>query len=152
MTTYLLDTNVWLRTVQPAAPQHALAVAALTALASQGDDIVITAQNVIEFWSVATLPADANGLGWPIAAAQVEVERVRALFPLLDDTPAILPHWLRLVTPHAVIGRRVHDARLVAVMLAHTNGHLLTFNGDDFRRFPEIVVVDPADVVTPPSR
>lgn len=151
MTTYLLDTNVWLRAVQLTAPQHLVAVNALAALLDRGDDIVITAQNLIEFWSVATRPADVNGLGWPVTVAQVEIERVRTLFPLLDDTPAILAHWLTLVTTHGVIGRRVHDARLVAVMLAHTIGHVLTFNGDDFRRFPEIVVVDPADIVTPSS-
>ncbi|MBA3946314.1 MAG: hypothetical protein H0X37_17335 [Herpetosiphonaceae bacterium] len=64
--------------------------------------------------------------------------------PLLDDTPAVFVHWLKLVTTHRVIGRRVHDARLVAVMQAHRISHLLTFNGDDFRQFDEIVVVEPA--------
>jgi len=147
MTAYLLDTNVWLRAVQPPAPQHAVAVNALTTLLAQGDDVYITTQNIIEFWSVATRSADANGLGWSVAQVQLEVDRVRALFPLLDDTTAILNHWLTLVTTHGVVGRRVHDARLVAVMLAHNLGHVLTFNADDFRRFPEIVVVDPAEVV-----
>jgi hypothetical protein len=33
-------------------------------------------------------------------------------------------------------------------MLAHEVTHLLTFNGDDFRDFDEIIVVAPADVLT----
>ena len=149
MTAYLLDTNAWLRVVQREALQHALAVDALAALLGQGDTIFMTAQNLIEFWSVASRPSDANGLGWTVEAVRLEIDRVLAQFPLLEDTPAVFVHWLDLVTPHRVIGRRVHDARLVAVMLAHGVTHLLTFNADDFRQFSEIVVVTPRQVVSP---
>jgi predicted nucleic acid-binding protein len=147
MRSLLLDTNIWLRMVQPQAPQHTLAVDALATLVAQGDTVYFTAQNVIEFWSVATRPVEANGLGWSVEATKAEVDRVMALFPLLADTPAVFTHWLALVSAHRVTGRRVHDARLVAVMLAHGVHHVLTFNGDDFRAFNEIVVVEPADVV-----
>ncbi|MDP5018828.1 MAG: hypothetical protein NWQ43_16260 [Dolichospermum sp.] len=41
----------------------------------------------------------------------------------------------------------MHDARLAAAMVAHNITHLLTFNVDDFKRFSEIVVVDPRSVV-----
>jgi predicted nucleic acid-binding protein len=149
MRALLLDTNIWLRVVQPTAPQHAIAVDALAALIAQGATVYVTAQNVIEFWSVATRPVDANGLGWSVEAAAQEVERIMALFPSLDDTPAVFAHWQTLVAAHRVIGRRVHDARLVAVMLAHDVSHILTFNGDDFRGFNEIVVVEPTSVVAP---
>jgi predicted nucleic acid-binding protein len=115
MTTYLFDTNIWLRLVQPQAPQHPRALHALTMLLAQGDAI----------------------------------ERILTQFPLLDDIPAIFAVWLRLVTTHQVTGRRVHDARLAAVMLAHGVTHLLTFNGDDFRQFTEIVIVEPPDVPPP---
>jgi len=149
MTKYLLDTNVWLRVVQREAPHHPLAVDALAAILAQGDEIFVTAQNLIEFWSVASRPTQANGLGWTVEAVRLEVERVLDQFPLLDDTPAILAHWLHLVSMYQIIGRRVHDARLVAAMQAHEISHLLTFNGDDFRVFAEIVVVEPANLVPP---
>lgn len=48
------------------------------------------------------------------------------------------------------MGKKVHDARLVAAMITHQITHLLTFNIDDFKRFSEIVVVDPRSV-TPQS-
>ena len=147
MTGYLLDTNVWLRAIQREAPQHPLAVEALATLLARGDAIFVTPQNLIDFWSVASRPAEANGLGWPVEVVQLEIDRVLAQFPLLDDTPGVFTHWRDLVTTHRVIGRRVHDARLVAVMLAHQITHLLTFNRDDFRQFGEIVVVEPAEVV-----
>ncbi len=49
-----------------------------------------------------------------------------------------------------VIGKQVHDARLVAVCHIHTVTHVLTFNFSHFARMatfgPGIVVVDPASV------
>jgi predicted nucleic acid-binding protein len=149
MTTYLFDTNIWLRLVQPQAPQHPRALHALTMLLAQGDAVVVTPQNLIEFWSVATRPIEANGLGWTIEMTQQEIERILTQFPLLDDIPAIFAAWLRLVTTYRVTGRRVHDARLAAAMQAHGVTHLLTFNGDDFRQFTEIVIVEPPDVPPP---
>lgn len=147
MTAYLLDTNLWLRAVQREAAQHTLAVDALAVLLGQGDEVFVTAQNLIEFWSVASRPIAANGLGWPVELVQLELERVQTQFPMLEDTPAILVHWIALVTTYQVTGRRVHDARLVAVMVAHGISHLLTFNRDDFRQFREIVTVEPGEIV-----
>jgi hypothetical protein len=45
-----------------------------------------------------------------------ELGRLKALFLLLPDTPAVYPEWERLVTAHQVIGKHAHDASLVAVM------------------------------------
>jgi predicted nucleic acid-binding protein len=151
MTHYLLDTNVWLRAIQSESSHHRQAVDALASIVGQGDEIFVTAQNLIEFWSVASRISEANGLGWTVEAVHVEISRVLAQFPLLDDTPAVFVHWLDLVTRHRVVGRRVHDARLVAVMLAHSISHLLTFNVDDFRQFSEVVVVEPGHIVMPPD-
>lgn len=151
MAGFLLDTNIWLRIVQPSAPQHPLTVEALASLLSRGDEVYLTAQNVIEFWSVASRPIEANGLGWSAETTHQEVQRALAQFPLLADTPAVFAHWLALVSAHRLTGRRVHDARLVAVMLAHGIGQLLTFNRDDFQAFGEIAVSDPADIAPPPG-
>ena len=45
-------------------------------------------------------------------------------------------------------GRRVFDARLVAVMLAHGVGRLLTFNAADFAGLG-VAVLEPQAVATP---
>ncbi|MBO9336264.1 MAG: hypothetical protein J7455_16480 [Roseiflexus sp.] len=42
--------------MQRASPHHALAVDALVALLERGNEIYLTAQNLIEFWSVASRP------------------------------------------------------------------------------------------------
>jgi len=143
---YLADTNILLRWVTPADPQHSLAVNAVKALQRHGETVHITPQNLIEFWNVATRPAAKNGLGMSPAEAERQVESLEMLFPLVPDTPDVYREWRRLVSEAGVSGVKVHDARLAAVMLANGLTHVLTFNPDDFRRFPGITVVTPQDV------
>jgi predicted nucleic acid-binding protein len=147
--TVLLDTNILLRLAQATHPMHATAQAAVSLLQGAGQTLHAVPQNVYEFWVVATRPVAANGLGLSTAEALAEVTRLTALFPLVPDTPAVYPEWLRLVGTYSVSGKNAHDARLVAAMAVHGVTHLLTFNTADFVRFPGITVLDPAAVTAP---
>ncbi len=51
---YLVDTNVLLRSIQVSYPLHAVAVDSISSLLRQDQELSITAQNLIEFWAVAT--------------------------------------------------------------------------------------------------
>jgi predicted nucleic acid-binding protein len=146
MMRYLADTNILLRSSEPAHPAHSDTVTATQLLLRRGDTLHVIAQNLIEFWNVATRPADGNGLGMTISETQAELVHIKDLFALLPDTPAIYPEWERLVVQHAVKGKNVHDTRIVAAMNIHGISHLLTFNGPDFRRFPGITILSPSDV------
>ena len=108
-----------------------------------GEGVCITAQNLIEFQAVATLPLNVNGLGYSTAEASRKADEIKAMFSFLPDTPAIFNYWRHLVDRHEVVGRQIHDARLVAVMLAYDISHLLTLNPAHFRRFDEITVIEP---------
>lgn len=66
---------------------------------------------------------------------------------LLLDERGIFARWRDLVTTHAVLGKRAHDTRLVAAMQRHGLTDLLTFNTDDFQRFPGLRVFSPADIL-----
>ncbi len=118
----------------------------LKVLRGQGDKVYLVPQNFIEFWSVATRPVDVNGLGLEPDKAALEIRKFKRYFNFLDDVPSIFAEWEALVKKHKVLGRNVHDARLVATMTAHQITHLLTFNGKDFKRFDEITVIDPNDL------
>jgi len=50
----LLDTNILLYLVNPAAPEHGAAKAAVAGLLAEGERLAIAAQALFEFWSVAT--------------------------------------------------------------------------------------------------
>jgi predicted nucleic acid-binding protein len=144
----LLDTNVLLRASDPGSPLYALATEAVALLLAAGEQIQITAQNLIEFWAVATRPESVNGLGWSAQQTRDEISRLLGQFPLLEDSPAIFSEWPNLVSSHAVEGKATHDARLVAVMQVHGIACLLTFNTVDFVRYTGLTLLHPTDVVT----
>ncbi len=130
--------------------KYPVAGQAVDELHRQGGLICITPQNLVEFRSVATRPIVVNSLGRSAAQAEAKAVEFEAMFPLLEETPAIFPLWKALVAAEGVIGKQVHDARLVAVCHAHQVTHLLTFNGTHFARLsrfgPGVELVDPADV------
>ena len=144
MATYLADTNLLLRLADPESPQHPVVTQALARLLGQGDEVYVTPQNFIEFWAVATRPVEANGFGWNGERTAQEVTEMQRRFPMLPDLPEIFPHWLELVRRLPVHGKRVHDARLAAVLEAHAVEHLITFNTADFTVFPSLSLIDPS--------
>lgn len=145
--TFLVDTNLLLRSVEPDHPMYLDASNAIATLLGQDEKLHIVPQNLIEFWNVYTRPAQKNGLGHTADEAEVEINRLKAFFPLLLDTEAIYQEWERLVVAHAVIGVNVHDARLVAAMVVHELTHILTFNISDFARYSKISVVHPTAIM-----
>jgi predicted nucleic acid-binding protein len=70
----------------------------------------------------------------------------KRLFTLLPEAP-LQSEWERLVTTYRVSGKNSHDARLVAAMMVHGIGSVLTFNVQDFTRYASITVLDPSLVV-----
>ncbi len=143
---FAVDTNVLLRSIDDGHAAQPVVNNGLLALRSQGETLSIFPQNLIEFWPVATRPIANNGLGWSVDRAKVELENLKYLFVVLADTDVILTEWERLVVDHRVAGKQAHDAHLVAAMLVHGVTHLLTFNTNDFKRFSEIMVVNPQNV------
>ena len=142
----LVDTSILLRTLQLQHPQLPVVRSAIKSLTAQGRDLHIAPQNLVELWVVATRPADYNGLGMTPAAAAAELTRLKSIFLLLPETPAIYPVWESLVAQHQVSGKPAHDARLVAAMKVHGLSGILTFDRSGFSRFPGIEVVNPVDV------
>jgi predicted nucleic acid-binding protein len=78
--------------------------------------------------------------------AASEISSLRRFFRLLPGTQAVLDTWQRMVIDLGVSGKSAHDTHLAAVMQVYSVTKILTFNGADFRRFPCITVIDPAQV------
>lgn len=143
----LVDSNILLRLTQPAHPEYAITSAAVAKLIKQDIDLCIVPQNLVEFWAVATRPsANKGGLGMKPDAVDGEMNRLRSLFHLLEGAAGIVDRWQKLVKQYQVSGKQVHDAHLVAAMQVYGLQKILTFNGDDFTRYPAITVLNPADV------
>ena len=145
---FLIDTSVLVRLANATDPQHAVAARAVLELHRRGEVLHITPQVLVEFRNVATRPKSANGAGLAMIDAEAHATTFEAKFALLAETPDIFAAWKALVGALGIIGKQVHDARIVAVCHVNTVTHLLTFNVTHFGRMaafgPGVVVVDPA--------
>lgn len=106
----------------------------------------MTTQNVAEFWNVCTRPVDVNGLGLSIQGADRHTAQLERFFDIVPDSILAFYLWRKLIVEHAVMGSKVHDARLVAVMGTSDIQRIVTFNIADFARFPGIEVAHPKEL------
>jgi predicted nucleic acid-binding protein len=147
---YLLDTTILGRLANVRDVQHVVAAQAVLELHRRGEVLHITPQVMVEFRNVAIRPVAANGLGLSTVDTEALAATFEARFPLLAETPDVYPAWKALVGALGVIGKQVHDARLVAVCHVHAITHVLTFNVSHFTRLAGfgagVVVVDPRSV------
>ncbi len=147
---YLIDTTILGRLANAKDLQHAVAAQAVLELHRRGEVLHVAPQVMVEFRNVATRPVAVNGLGLSTGDTEALAATFHTRFSLLAETPDIYPAWKALVEALGVIGKQVHDARLVAVCHVHAVTHVLTFNVSHFTRLAGfgsgIVVVDPASV------
>jgi predicted nucleic acid-binding protein len=138
-----VDTNVLVYASVQGAPNRGKAQAALTRQAGEGDALRISRQVLREFVAVVTRPQIWTQARTPAEAAAAALVLARD-FDILEDGPAVWDKLVELCHRVAFGGRQVHDANIVATMLAHSENRLLTFNDADFRRFDALI-----EVVTP---
>lgn len=146
MTDYLLDTNILLRSRDIASPDYNLVDRTIRYLISNNHRCFITPQVLIEFWVVATRPVAVNGLGWTPEETERAVQMLINQFELLEETSDIFPIWLSLATTHRISGKRTHDLRIQAVVIAHNISHILTLNPQDFVEVEGITIVHPNSI------
>lgn len=140
----LIDTNVLVRGVHRDSANHREAIHAITIVRTRADRVCVVPQNICEFWSVVTRPAGANGLGLSPSQAARIIARIGELCAVLRDPPELYDEWRRLIVDRGVSGKKSHDARLVVAMKVHGIRQIVTFNTDDFARYPGIDVIHPA--------
>ncbi|RIK79768.1 MAG: PIN domain nuclease [Planctomycetota bacterium] len=114
----LLDTNILVRIANPADPQCQAALDAIDTAIQRRHVPCIVPQVIYEFWVVATRTAPSNGLGLTTDSADECVAKYLQKFCLLNDDAGLFADWRAIVAQHAILGKRAHDARLVAAMLS----------------------------------
>jgi predicted nucleic acid-binding protein len=82
-------------------------------------------------------------LGFSIEEARSELSRLEDFFEILHEDEASYDIWKDLIVANRVNGVQVHDARLVAVMMAHGIRQIVTFDMGDFRRYAAIEAIHP---------
>ncbi len=141
-----LDTNLFIPARFDAAPAHALARAALNRAERSGEVLRISRQVMREYLAAATRP-QAWSAPLPMSRALADLSWMEGTYEVLEDGPEVMDRLAGLCREIPVGGKQVHDANIVATMLAHGERRLLTFNIRDFRRFAahiELVNPEPA--------
>src|SRR6266511_1214330 len=144
---YLFDTNIFLRLASTDDPARPLALHALQELRKLRETLCYTPQVLAEFWSVSTRsPSARGGLGLSPAETERRARVIERYFRLLPDSLATYQEWRQLIVRYAIVGAQAHDARLIASMKVYGISHLLTFNVEHFRRYPDITVIEPQHI------
>jgi len=86
---YLVDSNILIRVVQRADPSFATVAASVRKLERKQAVLCYTSQNLGEFWSVLTRPANRNGYGLTPEEANLRSGEVETRFRLLPDSLAV---------------------------------------------------------------
>jgi predicted nucleic acid-binding protein len=138
-----IDTNVLVYANRTGSPHHPDAVELLARAEAHGTRLWISGQVIREYLSVVTR-SQGVFVALPMARALERARFFAQRFWMAEDGRSVRATLLSLLASHPIAGRQVHDANLVATMLAHGITHLLTFNTADFRRFGGLVTIEPA--------
>lgn len=86
----------------------------------------------------AHAPARVGTRAIVVHEALAALDTWRSQCALLEESAASTARLIDLVGRYDVKGKQIHDANVVAVMLAHGVRRLLTRNPGDFQRYTEI--------------
>src|SRR5665213_307371 len=136
----LCDSNVLVHLTNSISDEHTTAGKAILALEEQGVAFLYTLQNLAEFWNVCTRDRP-SGLGLTTEEAAERVQLIGTQFTYMPETAAAEPIFKDILIRQRVRGVQVHDARLVALMMANGVEEILTFDRKDFRRYGAVTVL-----------
>jgi predicted nucleic acid-binding protein len=133
-----VDTNVLVYATAKGAPHREQARAAIAHYAATGETLCISRQVLREFLAVVTRPQTWAQAQTATQGASTALNLARD-FEILEDGPQVWDQLVALCRNFVFGGRQVHDANIVATMLAHGETGLLTFNIADFQRFASVI-------------
>ena len=139
-----IDTNVLVYANVANTPRHERALRAIKAAHQARRALWISRQVLREFIAARTRPQTFAQPSTP----EVIIERARYLadrFQVADDTAVVTRQLIKLMENFKINGKQIHDANIVATMLAYDIPCLLTHNVKDFKRFGEVIRIEEID-------
>ena len=137
-----IDTNVLVYAKLAKAPLHAQAAEQLRDLDKQGVELWIARQTLREYLSAMTRPGSFTE-PIPISSLADDVRHFAERFRVAEDGDQVTERLLQLLMHVPAGGKQIHDANIVATMLAYGISRLLTHNVGDFRRYAHLIEVIP---------
>jgi len=138
-----IDTNLLVYAHREDSEWHAVAASCVVDLANSGNPWAIAWSSLHEFLAIVTHPRIYGPPSTETQAiAQVEAWLACRNLALLAESDAYWPNLKPLLEAGAVVGPRVHDARIAAICRLHGVRELWTADRD-FRRFPGVPTRNP---------
>lgn len=137
-----IDTNILVYANLGQSPFHGHAVACLQELQGNNSSLYVNRQVLREYLAAMTRPGILTA-DIPVASLIGDVRGFESDLIVLDDGPMVTAKLLETIEQYAVAGKQIHDANIVATMLAFEIPALLTHNISDFLRFKEIIKIIP---------
>ncbi len=136
-----IDANILIYTSLSRSPFHDRAKKAIAEADASGETLAISRQVLREFLSATTGARAGDPAAMSIAQARSDIKIFLQEFRVVEDGPAIWEAFEKLMTQFSFAGKQIHDAYLVATMLAHGIDHLLTHNTKDFERYTSRIIL-----------
>jgi predicted nucleic acid-binding protein len=137
----LIDTNVLIYATLEGDPRFRRSQALL--LSPAEGERYVSVQNLAEMYPSLTGPKMERPDDPMSARAKIaslaSLPTIQVL-PLTGDVQSLA---LELCEKHGIARQRYYDAQIVASMIAHGIGTLVTENAKDFLDLPEIIAIDP---------
>ena len=139
-----MDTNVLVFAASSSAPLHQRASEELRRRGESGQELWVSRQVLREYLATLSRP---QTFAKPRQARELisDIRYFLSHFQLAEEGPAVTETLLELIEKVEVGGKQIHDANIVATMLANGIPTLLTHNAGDFVRFRDLIQVIPLE-------
>jgi predicted nucleic acid-binding protein len=137
-----VDTNVLIYHQLARSPWHSAARQKLQDLQKAGHPLWVSRQIFREYLAAMSGPGMVTQ---PVTMVTLisHVQSFQAQFLIAEDGPVVTRQLLVLLSSVICAGKQIHDANIVATMLAYNIPKLLTHNVADFTRFASWITVMP---------
>jgi predicted nucleic acid-binding protein len=135
-----VDSNILIYNAQITSQFKRLANAAMKRAVSEGHELCISRQVLREYASTMT-GAKPGQAQTSIREVSKDLRILVEKFKVLEDGPSVWVKFEDLTSRYNFGGKQVHDAYLVATMLADGETKILTHNRSDFDRFSDAIDV-----------
>lgn len=112
---------------------------------NQTQRLIVIPQIIGEFYAIVT---DHRRVPKPRSSNEAldVINQIVALpgITLLPQPVDFIALWTKLARRYPILGPKIYDLHLVAVMLAYNVGYIYTYNASDVQRYEEVRVVRPA--------
>lgn len=135
-----IDTNILVYANVSEAPQHQAALDAIDQARKDGRTLWISRQVLREYLVTLTRPQAFQDV--PLSTVLEQARLFQNHFEIADDTAAVTDQLMQLMDDIPIGGKQIHDANIVATMLANGIPGLLTHNIKDFERFKDRIAIE----------